>query len=172
MPELILVTPLPAWKLVSGRTRSLWRQFLPAYIAWSVFSFAPLPIIAFDESLIQMVWFTFTVLLVAPVVGLDCAVNLQGHWRAVLATTAAVLLVPGTVFVYGLSFGRGAAFLSCVILWIVGMLTTAGLELQMKERRFRYLHPHAARRRHSRRRRHKPDGRFVLGRIAQSRLQT
>jgi hypothetical protein len=147
---MILVTPLPVWRLVTGRVRSLWRQFLPAFFCWTLFACFLTPPRYFAEDLMRAALVVFTILLITPGVGMEFAVNVRGHWRAVLATSAVVLVVPGIVFLFALGDSWPATFLCCAILWISGMLITPALQLQMKERRLAFLHPHRRQRHHSR----------------------
>jgi len=143
--ELILLTSLPPWRLVTGRVRSLWVQLTPAILTWAAFGFALAP--PDDrEAWLRIGCLVFTALMVTPVVGVDCAANFHGHWRSVLITAATVFLAPAVVFLYAFADGWAAVIVCCAIIWIVGLLTAAGLHLQMTERRLRYLHPHRVRR--------------------------
>jgi len=161
MLEMILITPLKPWLLISGRTRSLWEQFSVACVIWILSACLPVSRSLVNE--LTPVFFAVAFMLViTPVVGLDCAVNLRTKWAAILATGAAILLVPGTTFLYNLGNGSWGAVGGCfAILGLVGFLTLAGLHLQMNERSLGYLNPNRSRRRHRRRRHSKKPMEFA-----------
>jgi len=127
--ELLLVTPLPARKLIFGRVWGLWKQFSPAalvlagfYWDWHGSSFVLRPAWSTEgEPPPAMVCsLLFCVFLTLPVFATYSALRVKWVWLAV-ALTAAALFLPfalagATITVLG-DEPTGLSFLLALIVW-------------------------------------------------------
>jgi ABC-type transport system involved in multi-copper enzyme maturation permease subunit len=102
--ELLLVSPMSEWKIIEGRMRGLWGQFLPAvlllFCVWLYFnSWSPYR----GPDLMQFVFMGFVVI---PVIGLYFSLQRRNFLSAFLLTVATALLFPpGIGWALGYLFG-------------------------------------------------------------------
>ncbi len=92
--ELLLVSPVPEEKIIWGRLRGLWGQFLPAWCllvgVWLYFlTFATDPQISF-----RSIWFFAIAFLTLPIVGLYYSLKRNNFFGALLFTVLMGLFLP------------------------------------------------------------------------------
>jgi hypothetical protein len=97
--ELLLVSPLSARQIISGRLRGLWGQFLPATVTllgiWAYFIsiFHSGHQYSLDDEMLK-VWFFAVSFLVIPVIGLHFSVHCRHFISALLLTLGFAFVVP------------------------------------------------------------------------------
>lgn len=96
--ELLLVSPLPSWRMITGRLIGIWGQFLPAGVlcvaVWAYFSsVATLSSFRGTEGMMPIGFFVSSYLAL-PVIGLFFSLNSRNFIVALLATLAIGLFIP------------------------------------------------------------------------------
>jgi len=96
--ELLLVSPLGAGQLISGRVRGLWMQFLPGaavlVLSW-IYAYALGSADAgWGHSEMELICFTVSTFLAVPVIGLYLSLRFRSFPAAFLATLLAAAIVP------------------------------------------------------------------------------
>ncbi len=98
--ELLLVSPLGEGRIVSGRVRGLWMQFLPgAALLIAIWLFAyhlgfSYQLWSTDHSELEVIAFSASTFITLPVIGLYFSLRFRGFPLALLATIATGFAVP------------------------------------------------------------------------------
>lgn len=95
--ELLLVSPLSEWAIISGRIRGLWSQYAPAF---GLFVFVSLYMesswgnLASYRALIGPMIFFTAAFVAVPIVGLDCSLAQTGFFSALASTVLIAIVLP------------------------------------------------------------------------------